>query len=143
MFIRIIALLCVLVATSCGGATVEQVAVTGAVATANHTRLAVQAAEAGALALYRTEQFAELERVKAQGGSREQAIAAVTVVREKWRPVWAAIDAAVAAHRALVEALTAYGDGQLDVAAVSRTVTALAEAEQAVVAALALAKGDR
>jgi hypothetical protein len=125
------------------GATAEQVALNGAAVTANTTRLVVQTAETGALALYRAEQIAAVDLVKAQNGTREQAEAAVLAVRAKWKPVWEAIDAATAAHSALVAGIVAYDQGKQAIAEVSRAATALAAAEQGVVAAVEQAKGSR
>jgi len=128
---------------ACGGATTEQVALSSAVVAANTTRLAVQSAETGALALYRAEQVAVVERVKAQNGTRDMAVAAVEAVRAKWKPVWSVIDAAAAAHTALVAAIGAYETGKRTAAEVAGAVTALAAAEQEVVAAVALVRGER
>jgi hypothetical protein len=131
------------VALSGCGASTEQVALNGATVTANTTRLVVQTAETGALALYRAEQMGAVDLVKAQNGTREQAAAAVLAVRTKWKPVWEAIDAATAAHTALVTAIGAYEQGKQAVADVSRAAVALATAEQAAVAAIEQAKGAR
>ena len=131
------------VALSGCGASAEQVVLNGATVTANTTRLVVQTAETGALALYRAEQIAAVDLVKAQNGTREQAEAAVLAVRTKWKPVWDAIDAATAAHTALVTAIGAYEQGKQAIADVSRAAVALATAEQAAVAAIEQAKGAR
>jgi hypothetical protein len=131
------------VALSGCGASAEQVALNGATVTANTTRLVVQTAETGALALYRAEQIAAVDLVKAQNGTREQAEAAVLAVRAKWKPVWEAIDAATAAHTALVTAISTYEQGKQAIADVSRAALALATAEQGAVAAIEQAKGAR
>ena len=131
------------VALSGCGATAEQVALNGASVTANTTRLVVQTAETGALALYRAEQIAAVDLVKAQNGTREQAEAAVLAVRAKWKPVWDAIDAAAAAHTALVTAIVAYDQGKQVIADVTRAAVALATAEQEAVAVIEQAKGAR
>lgn len=125
------------------GASAEQVALNGAAVTANTARLVVQTAETGALALYRAEQTAAVDLVKAQNGTREQAEAAVRAVRAKWTPVWDAIDAATAAHAALAAAIIAYEQGKKTIADVSRAVVALAIVEQGTVAAIEQAKGAR
>jgi hypothetical protein len=131
------------VALSGCGASAEQVALNGATVTANTTRLVEQTAETGALALYRAEQIAAVDLVKAQNGTREQAEVAVLAVRAKWKPVWEAIDAATAAHTALVTAISAYEQGKQAIADVSRAALALATAEQGAVAAIEQAKGAR
>jgi len=140
---RVLAATVIAVALSGCGASTEQVALSGATVTANTTRLVVQTAETGALALYRAEQVVAVDLVKARGGTREQAEAAVLAVRAKWKPVWEAIDAATAAHAALVAGIGAYEQGKQAIADVSRVALALAKAEQIAVAAIEQAKGAR
>jgi hypothetical protein len=134
--------LALVLAPACGaaGMSPEQVAVQTAIVTANTTRLSVETAEATALTLYRAEQVAAVERVKALpgGGSAEQAVAEVKLVRTKWEPVWTVLDKAHAAHALLVQAIQAYettrtpGDIATRAAALVALVSEVADAVRAV-----------
>jgi len=59
---------------------------------------------------YRDEGFRELERIKAAGGSADDARDAVDVVKAKWRPVWDAWEALRVAQDAWATALEEGGN---------------------------------
>lgn len=149
-----IALACLALTVGCvPGVSAADVARSAAVTTANSTRLAIETAESTALGLYRADQVGALESVRAGGGNRDAAVHAVDRVRVKWQLVWTSLDVAEKSHRLLVAAIQAYDTGRAvnesgevvlaDVAEVARRVRALADAEQAVVTALAQARGPR
>jgi hypothetical protein len=130
--------------SACGaGVSPEQLAVATAVTTANTTRLAIVTAETGALAVYRAAQLAEVSRVAAANGTREEAGAAVQAIRERWKPVWSALDTAQAAHAAVVAAIAAYEQNKGNVTDVANQVAALIAAEHAVADAIAATRGAR
>jgi crotonobetainyl-CoA:carnitine CoA-transferase CaiB-like acyl-CoA transferase len=137
-------LLLALVLLACGpSATTAEIFRETTVHGANAAKLAVEAAESGALALYRDEQKRAVLDVKGRGGTEDDARAAVAQIRDKWKPVWDALDAARAAHRAAHAAIVLFDAGQAVVEDIQRAAIALSQAQQAAAEAIEMARGSR
>jgi len=79
---------------------------------ANSGALTISNAETTALLIYEEEQLQAIAKVKADGGTKEDAERAVAIVREKWKPHWELFREAEQAHAALVTAVEAYETGR-------------------------------
>jgi hypothetical protein len=131
--------------TACSGAagmTAEEVGVRTAVVTANTTRLTIETAETTAKTLYREQQRQAVLDVKARGGTKDEATAAVEHIRGQWDTVWDVFAKAREAHRLLVEAIKAYDQGKQVAADVVGLAAKLTDAQNELAALLAEKRGD-
>jgi uncharacterized protein YjaG (DUF416 family) len=124
------------------GISAEEVGVRTAIVTANTTRLTIETAETTAKTLYREQQRQAVLDVKARGGTKDEAKAAVEKIRGDWDRVWDVFAKAREAHRLLVEAIKAYDQGKqiaVDVIALARQLT---EAQNELAAVIADMRGE-
>jgi hypothetical protein len=130
---------------ACSGAagmSAEEVGVRTAIVTANTTRLTIETAETTAKTLYREHQREAVLAIKARGGTKDEATAAVEKIRSDWDRAWDAFAKARAAHAALVEAIKAYDQGKQIAADVVSLARQLTEAQSELAAVIADMRGE-
>lgn len=148
---RILVLLAALGLVGCPGPSLHPV-VAAARETSNSAALALETAETSAVALYRMDQLAALERIRALGLPSEQAQRMaqdeIAKIRGAWLVVWDGLHVAHRAHaalRAAVEAARAAEEAgeRPNVASVLKASAELARAEQELGALISDVRGKR